>query len=103
MTSDNRQVFHECGPGWKTLIAPLIFLADKEGATVAQIKEKFGELRFYVDGGSDVLEDMINQATEDSKRTCEMCGQDGHLMIKGGWLKTVCAEHALELGYKTRA
>lgn len=101
---DNNQVFHECGPGWKSIIDPLIEQSDKEGVTVGQIKEKYGELRFYVDGSeSDKLADMIAQAEIDSRKTCEMCGKPGVLMVKGGWYKTICAEHALDLGYKIRA
>jgi hypothetical protein len=43
--------------------------------TIAQIKSKFGELRFYIDGGNDVVHGMIRfaehlcrQATEASKK-----------------------------------
>lgn len=105
MTSENNndQVFWECGTGWKRLIDPLIERADREGAKVQQIKEKFGRLRVYLDFASDELYDLIDQAEVDSAKVCELCGQPGVMMTKGGWLKTVCAEHALDLGYKTRA
>lgn len=104
MTSENNdQIFWECGPGWKSIIDPLISQADKESVRVEQIKEKFGRLRFYVNYASDALYDLIDQAEEASAKVCEMCGKPGVLMSKGGWMKTICAEHALDLGYKTRA
>lgn len=103
MSNDNQQICRACGPGWEKLILPLIEKANLEDATVLQVKEKFGGLRFYVSGGSDELYDMIDKAEDESLRTCEMCGAPGKLMKKGGWYKTVCAEDALSLGYKTRA
>jgi len=104
MTND--QVFHECGPGWQGIIDPLVAKATELGARVDQIKEKFGELRFYFTSGqtdTDALEEMIEAAEEASKHTCEMCGKPGVLMRSKHWYKTLCKEHALELGYKERA
>lgn len=103
MTSDNNQVFQQNGAGWKSLIDPLIVQADADGATVMQIKEKFGGLRFYADGGSDKLQDMITQAEADSFKTCEMCGKPGVLRISGSWLKTLCDDDAKNLGYRKKA
>lgn len=100
MTSDNKQVFHN-HPGWKAIIDPLLAQADAEGATVLQIKEKFGGLRFYVDG-SDKLEEMISQAEADSFKTCELCGKPGVLRSTGSWLKTLCDDDARDLGYRKK-
>lgn len=102
----NCDIFRECGDGWEGLLAPIIAEADKAGATLSQVKEKYGRLRVYFDPGTsntDKLEDLIDQAEADSATVCEMCGKPGHLMVSGTWLKTLCAEHALDLGYKTRA
>lgn len=102
----NNEIFRECGDGWEGLLAPIIEEADKIGVNLSQVKEKYGRLRIYFDPGeldTDKLEDLIDQAELDSAKICEICGKSGHLMVSGGWLKTLCAEHALDLGYKQRA
>jgi hypothetical protein len=37
------------GPGWHSLVNELFDLAEKENFTVAQVKEKYGILRIYID------------------------------------------------------
>jgi hypothetical protein len=111
--SNENKVFRENGPGWESLIAPLEARVEKLGGTVQQIKEKFGRLRFYYDAAEtdspqsdaawSALDADIEQAERDSARMCEMCGAPGVLMTSGSWLKTLCPEHSLELGYKKRA
>lgn len=63
-----------------------------EQVVVAQIKEKFGELRFYYDGGDDYISGLVSMAESMSRITCEECGKPGTL---GGkyWMKTLCPEH----------
>ena len=80
------------GEGWHGIVRPLVEKANAEGASIAQIKEKFGGLRFYVDGGSDELHSMIDAAQERSAQTCEKCGKQGKRR-SGGWIKTLCDEH----------
>lgn len=104
----NNEIFRECGDGWEGLLAPIIAEADRVGVELSQVKEKYGTLRVYFNftpatSEVDILEELIDQAEHESQRTCEMCGKPGHLMVKGGWYKTVCADDALSLGYKTRA
>lgn len=57
-----------------------------------QIKEKFGTLRFYVNGADDYCHGIINFAESMSACTCEVCGQLGKLNNQG-WLKTRCEKH----------
>jgi len=85
---------------------------ERLGGTVSQIKEKYGGLRFYYSPGDstadlhpdwDIVENMVDDAEQQSLVTCEMCGQPGVLMTSGHWLKTLCADDALQLGYKKRA
>jgi hypothetical protein len=71
----------ECGDGWFELVdmlcARLQHHTDHAGGpqvVAAQVKEKFGTLRFYVDGADDVQEGLIAQAEALSERTCEYCG-----------------------------
>ena len=66
---------------------------DEEHQVVAaQVKEKFGGLRFYVDGGDDWVYGAISMAESMSYRTCEVCGAPGK--TRGtGWIRTTCDEH----------
>ena len=61
-------------------------------AIVAQIKEKFGGLRFYYSGGDETVSGMVTMAEAWAARSCEVCGAPGHLR-EGGWLVTMCGEH----------
>lgn len=63
--------------------------------TVAQIKEKFGGLRFYYEGGDEQIRGMVSMAEAWAGNTCETCGKPGHRR-DGGWLKTLCDEHEAE-------
>jgi hypothetical protein len=60
---------------------------------VTQVKEKFGTLRFYYDGGDDVIDGMVRLAEGMSGCTCEECGKPGS-QRGGGWIVTLCDEHA---------
>jgi hypothetical protein len=62
---------------------------------VAQIKEKFGGLRFYYDGGDDDIRGMVRMAEAWADHHCEKCGKPGYRR-DGGWLKTLCDEHEAE-------
>ena len=62
-----------------------------------QVKEKFGALRFYALGGNEHTGGLIAMAEAISARTCETCGAPGRLTT-GGWVKTLCAEHAAASG-----
>ena len=64
----------------------------------SQVKEKFGGLRFYVDGANEEHHNFIWFAENMSYRTCEKCGNPGKLYTNG-WHTTLCEKHAEELGY----
>lgn len=70
---------------------------------VAQIKEKFGGLRFYYDGGDDTIHGMVRMAEAWADRSCEECGAPGVAGGKG-WIKTLCPVHRAEADarYKER-
>ena len=63
--------------------------------TVDQVKEKFGALRFYYTGGDDEISGMVRMAESMSVLTCETCGKPGEQRF-GGWIRTLCDEHAAE-------
>ena len=62
---------------------------------VEQIKEKFGGLRFYYQGGDDRIEGMVNMAEIWANHTCETCGNKGKRR-DGGWIRTLCDTHEAE-------
>jgi hypothetical protein len=59
---------------------------------VTQVKEKFGSLRFYYDGGDDVIDGMVRIAESLSGVTCEDCGDVGETR-QGGWIRVQCDHH----------
>jgi hypothetical protein len=60
-----------------------------------QVKEKFGGLRFYYNGGDDVIDGMVRMAESWAVNTCETCGNLG-TMRHGGWIRTLCDKHEEE-------
>ena len=69
--------------------------------TVAQIKEKFGGLRFYYDGGDDTINGMVRMAEAWADASCEECGSPGKRR-DGGWIKTLCDHHEAERQLKRK-
>ena len=71
--------------------------------TVAQIKEKFGQLRFYYDGGDQYISGLVAMAETWASGVCERCGDPGQLR-RGGWMKVLCDKHEEErqADYKKR-
>jgi hypothetical protein len=59
---------------------------------VEQIKEKFGGLRFYYQGGDDQISGMVRMAELWAGRSCERCGDRGERR-SGGWIRTLCDKH----------
>jgi outer membrane protein assembly factor BamA len=62
---------------------------------VIQVKEKYGTLRFYYDGGDEKIDGMVRMAEAMSAVTCEVCGNAGKFRGRG-WYYTSCDEHARE-------
>jgi len=95
----------ECGDGWVALIDRLSGACEKEiealiaqgvpkegWPRVAQIKEKLGGLRFYVNGplSHDLREQILQTENIESLRTCERCGAPGKL--RDGRLHRTCCD-----------
>ena len=72
-----------------------------EQVIVGQIKEKFGGLRFYYDGGDDRVYGMVRMAESWAAHTCETCGAPGKSR-DGGWIKTLCDHHEAERQLKRK-
>jgi len=66
-----------------------------EQVVAVQVKEKFGTLRFYTDGGDDYTHGLITMAESMSAVTCEKCGAPGKRRGRG-WIYTACDAHTRE-------
>ena len=108
----------ECDDGWYELIYGLcekiqayIDEAKCHQVIATQVKEKFGSLRFYIafdllneddvidDIHYDAIQAMIDTASEESLKTCEVTGGHGTLNKRGNWLKTLSKESSVLLGH----
>lgn len=69
---------------------------------VAQIKEKFGGLRFYYDGGDEYISGLVSMAESWADVVCEECGGIGKRR-NGGWIRTLCDRHEAEHQERKRA
>jgi hypothetical protein len=82
------------GDGWFQIIWDLCESLEPytgDDFEVVQVKEKFGGLRFYTQGGGnhEKINEMINVAEAKAYETCEYCGAPGK--SRGGpWIKTLC-------------
>jgi len=59
---------------------------------VVQVKEKFGELRWYDNGNTDKGYEIIHKYMDISRRTCVLCGKPA-TRISHGWICPYCDEH----------
>ena len=60
--------------------------------TILQVKEKFGTLRFYYQGGDQFVRGAVWVTEGMSAHVCETCGAPGS---RGGtgWIRTLCPTH----------
>ena len=101
-----------CGDGWYFLLDVLYFMIqrriDRRTYSVAnkytheekeipqvvckQVKEKFGQLRNYYDGGDDTISAWVDIVEHMSSHVCEECGGHNEYVgtTKNGWIKTLC-------------
>ena len=95
------------GKGWYPILERLCKLIQQhiehvnkneqvvEQVVVEQIKEKFGGLRFYYQGGDDYIHGLVSMAEEWAGIACEECGGIGKRR-GGGWIRTLCDKHEAE-------
>lgn len=84
----------QVGAGWWPLLDRLrddLFVLGWDGY-VAQIKEKFGGLRFYIGTGNAGVFNRIAEAEIESETLCEACGKPGVQRTRrpGGWVVARC-------------
>jgi hypothetical protein len=104
----------ECGDGWFLLIDSLChsiqehinnhnkYIQEGEKAVpqmvFTQVKEKFGALRIYYEGGDAYCQGLLDMAEGMSYRTCENCGtfSDDIGRVTKGWVQSLCTDCAKE-------
>lgn len=95
---DYNPIMGRVGPGWLPVLDRLCDDIEQLGwdKGIAQIKEKFGGLRFYARGSSPPgVQCRINAAERESLKVCEHCGKAGRLG-GDGWVKTLCESCRIE-------
>jgi len=71
--------------------------------TAVQVKEKFGGLRFYVNGASNAQYGVISFTESLSYKVCENCGSTKNIGSTKGWYRTLCEEcHDPKSNWKLR-
>jgi len=66
-----------------------------------QVKEKYGDLRFYYNGGDSTIHGMVWLAEHMSWNTCEDCGSTEDIEHTEGWVHTWCKKCANKAKNKT--
>lgn len=106
----------ECGDGWYGLLdevsakleALIVQLPEgdcfaddakddcpprRDNFYAAQVKEKFGSLRFYMSMETEEMSEAIRKAEEKSEETCMECGAEGEIRVERGWWYCSCESH----------
>ena len=88
------------GDGWYVLVDTLCRglqrltdSGDRPQVRAVQVKQKFGELRFYATGTDYLQAGMIHMASLISVRTCEVCGSPGERVEQQEYWQTLCPTH----------
>ena len=115
-----KDIYIECGEGWKDIIKITCeqilthesFLEttgvhvvefedeitdedDYCSVRIVQIKQKFGGLRVYYDGGDNIIREIVNEAETKALTVCEYCGSTENVKLRkrNSWLYTGCDKH----------
>lgn len=57
-----------------------------------QVKEKFGRLCFYYNGGDEYIDGMVSLAEDMSGNICENCGTTKDVGVTSEWISTICKD-----------
>lgn len=101
----HRGITLEHEQGWNDNVIPLIDILLDAGATIQQVKEKFGDLRVYwtpseLIRSDPTLHDFLNIRVINTVNlcamTCEVCGKRPAKTAgwNRSWIKTLCLDHA---------
>ena len=98
----------ECGDGWFSILDHLCAILDDHceyvgiSLVVEQIKEKFGDLRFYYSGGDEFCAGAVHMAEAMTAHVCEICGNPGEINKEGYWLSCRCEKCRTEENKKKK-
>lgn len=96
IADNNRFVSIDIPQGWQTLIWTLArFIKNRAKSKnldtkIVQIKEKFGELRIYVDGSDEYIDGLVDMACSVSQSLCIECGKVSEIRSDKGWMTNIC-------------
>ena len=82
--------------GWMALLDQLccaltdVIRADQLSFQATQVKEKFGQLRFYAQGGTARTWELLRAAEATSATICEHCGIASHRRGRDRFITTFC-------------
>lgn len=103
----------ECHDGWFLLIwrlsahlEELIAQApepEQDAYFADQVKEKYGQLRFYLYDSTEEMFQATQAASRESEQICELCGTPGTLLCDRGWFMTRCPLHTPVLSQQPAA
>jgi hypothetical protein len=87
----------ECDNGWYFLLDNLMNCIQNycknnkvDPINITQIKEKYGALSFYYNGGDKLIDGMVWLAEDLSYKICERCGSTKNVKQTEGWIITLC-------------
>lgn len=84
------------GKGWHPLVLEIsaavesMITDDDDMPSIAQIKEKFAGLRFYVNNSTEEMNNLIHTLCLKADSICEFCGNPGEYRDDQYWVKTLC-------------
>jgi hypothetical protein len=94
---DGPHAYPTCGDGWLPIIETFFELIRHDikwnnmpPVKIIQIKEKFGTLRIYHNGGNDKLLAYEMFASGMSDKMCEVCGTTKNVGRTHDWIQTIC-------------
>jgi hypothetical protein len=107
MINNKIETIKNYNEGWlkNKVVTPEKYESNKklmENFKIVQIKEKFGGLRFYIEGTDyKVHQDIhgwVQFAEAMSYELCEVCGTNQGLGSTSGWMRTICESCATDIG-----
>ncbi len=83
---DSRMNFNKHAKKQKSTVYPI------DQLEAVQVKEKYGGLRFYEQGGDEYTSGLIAMAEYLSYYICEECGSTKDVTQTKGWIRTLCKQ-----------
>ena len=99
---NNRFRGFECGDGWLQIVQEMLedlepLVKNRSDFSILQIKEKFGDLRVYVEGYlTDEINNVFNLAELKASETCDICGEKAVKDYDEGWITIRCDLHKIK-------